>query len=76
MRARAMVVVVVRGVARAVASTEARAVARVVPVAAAVAWCIVFSITAMGIHDNIVCRATLAIGVAVFRVLGKNQPAQ
>jgi ABC-type branched-subunit amino acid transport system permease subunit len=71
-----MAVVVVRAVARAGARAEARVVARVVPVAAGVVWCIVFSLTATGIRGDVVCHATLAIGVAVFRVLGNNQPAQ
>jgi hypothetical protein len=63
--ARAMVVA--RVVVKAVARAEARAVVRVVAVVVAVAWCIIFSLTATGIRGNIVCHATLAIGVTVFR---------
>ncbi len=39
---------------------------RFVAVAVVVAGYIVFSLTAMGICGNVVCHATLAIGVAVF----------
>jgi hypothetical protein len=42
-------------------------VARVVTVAVVVARCIVFSLTATGIRGNVLCRAALAIGVAIFR---------
>jgi hypothetical protein len=59
--------VMARVVARAVARAEARAVARVITVAVAVVRCIIFSLTTTVIRDNIVCCATLAIGVAFFR---------
>ncbi len=36
-------------------------------VAVAVARCIVFSLTAKGISDDVVCHATLAIDVTIFR---------
>jgi hypothetical protein len=55
-----------RVVARAVARAEARAVVRVVAVAVVMARCILFSLIATGIRGDIVCHATLAIGVAVF----------
>jgi hypothetical protein len=63
-RARAMVMA--RVVARAVAKGEAWVVVRVVMVVVAVEQCIVFSLTAKGISNNVVCHTTLAIDVAIF----------
>jgi hypothetical protein len=54
-------------VARAVARAEARAVVRVVVVA--VVRCIVFSLTATEIRDDVVCFTTSAIGVAIFHCI-------
>ncbi len=56
-----------RVVARAVAKGEAWVVARVVVVVVAVAQCIVLSLTAKGISNDVICRATLAIDIAIFR---------
>jgi hypothetical protein len=64
--AMAVAVARVRMVARGVARVEERAVARVVAVRGVVARCIVFSLTATGIRGNVVCHATLTIGVAIF----------
>jgi hypothetical protein len=57
----------VRVVVRAVAKGEVWTVARDVAVVVAVAWCIVFILTAKGISDDVVCHATSAIDVAIFR---------
>jgi hypothetical protein len=65
-RARVRAMVMARVVARAVAKGEASAVARVVVVVVAVAWCIVFSLTTKGISNDVVCRATSVIDVAIF----------
>jgi hypothetical protein len=66
-RERVRAMVMARVVARAVAKGEAWAVARFVAVVLAVARCIVFSLTAKGISNDVVCHATSAMDVAIFR---------